>query len=179
MKKKLIRAGVLAVLVVAGFLLQTNLPDWVPYLRVAPNLLLIITFSIGFLRGRIAGMFCGLACGLLSDAFGGGILGYYTLIFIYIGYLNGLLSNIMVDDMILLPLILCLINEICYSVYVYLFGAFLLGKANFPDYIRTIAVPELIITLFCTVILYGLILFFHHRLEAREKTAEERSLMLR
>lgn len=31
-------------------------------------------------------MLTGLGCGLLLDSFSGGVLGYYTLIFIYIGY---------------------------------------------------------------------------------------------
>ncbi len=179
MKKYLVRGGLLAVLITAGFLLQTNLPGLIPLLQVSPNLLLIITFSVGFLRGKIAGMICGFICGILLDSFGGGILGYYTLIFLYIGYLNGLLARIMVNDMILLPLGLCLINEICYSLYVYIFGAFLLGKSNFGDYLRTIAMPELITTLFCTIILYGLILFCNRKLEQREKAAIERPALLR
>lgn len=164
MKKNLIRWICLAVLIVLGFLLQNNLPRFVPYLTVAPNILLVITFSVGFLRGRSEGMACGLLSGILLDAFSGGIPGYYTLIFIYIGYLNGLLSAFFVTDMILLPLGLCLINEICYSLYLYIFGAFLIGRSNFFDYIRVIALPELISTMVCTVIFYGLIMTADRRM---------------
>ena len=169
MKKYLLRGGLALLLVVSAFLLQNSICRVIPFFKVAPNILLIVTFSIGFLRGKVAGMMTGLLCGLLLDAFSGGVLGYYTLIFIYIGYFNGLLSRILVNDMILLPLGLCLINEVCYSAYIYIFSILLMGKSNLMDYIRTIALPELVMTFFCTIILYGVIMAGNRRLTASEK----------
>ncbi len=174
MKKYILRWGGAVILILGAFLLQNNLCRMVPFFRVAPNILLIVTFAVGFLRGKVAGMITGLISGLLLDAFGGGILGYYTLIFIYIGYLNGLLSRILVNDMIVLPLILCVINEICYSAYIYIFSILLIGKSNFWDYVTTIALPELIMTVFCTVIIYGIIMAGNRRLEAMEKEGVNR-----
>lgn len=174
MKKYFARCVLWVILILAAFLLQNNLCRWIPFFKTAPNLLLVVTFSVGFLRGKVAGMMTGLACGLLLDAFSGGILGFNVLIFIYIGYLNGLLSRILVNDMILLPLGLCLINEICYSVYSYILRVLLIGKTNLWDYVSTIALPELILTIFCTVILYGLILAGNRKLEEAEKKGEDR-----
>lgn len=34
-------------------------------------------------------MYIGFACGLLLDIFGSGILGFYALLYMYIGYING------------------------------------------------------------------------------------------
>ncbi len=174
MKKYILRWGSALILILAAFLFQNNLCRMIPFFRVAPNILLIVTFAIGFLRGKVSGMITGLICGLLFDAFSGGILGYYTLIFIYIGYLNGLLSRILVNDMIVLPLILCVVNEICYSAYIYIFSIMLIGKSNLLDYITTIALPELIMTVFCTVIIYGMIMAGNRFIEAKEKEGEKR-----
>ena len=35
------------------------------------------------------GTYIGFACGLLLDIFGSGILGFYALLYMYIGYING------------------------------------------------------------------------------------------
>lgn len=172
MKHWILRAVLLVLTVIAAFLLQTNLGRWVPFLSVAPNLLLAVTFSIGFLRGKMEGMVTGLLCGLLLDSLSGGILGRYTLIYSYIGYFNGLIGQIFVNDMIVLPLVLCVINEFFYSLYCYLTGAFLLGQTNIGDYLRTIAVPELIETLICTVFIYGIIMAAVRRLQEKEKEQE-------
>jgi len=174
MKKYILRWGSALILILAAFLLQNNLCRLIPFFRVAPNILLIVTFAVGFLRGKVAGMITGLICGLMLDAFSGGILGYHTLVFIYIGYLNGLLSRILVNDMIVLPLILCAVNEICYSAYIYIFSIMLIGKSNLADYVSTIALPELIMTVLCTVILYGVIMAVNRWLEAKEKEGENR-----
>ncbi len=174
MKKYFIRLLLWLILILSAFLLQNNLCRLVPFFQTAPNLLLAVTFSIGFLRGKVTGMMTGLACGLLLDAFSGGILGFHVLIFIYIGYLNGLLSRILVNDMILLPIGLCLINEICYSFYSYILRALLIGKTNVWDYVKTIALPEMALTVLCTIVLYGLILSVTRRLDAKEKEGENR-----
>ncbi len=173
MKHTILRAALLILTVAAGFLLQTNLGRWIPFLTVAPNLLLIITFSIGFLRGKTEGMLTGLLCGLLLDSLDGGVFGHYTLILLYIGYLNGLLGRVFVNDMIFLPLILCAAAEFFYSLYSYLTGAFLFGHTNVGDYLRTIALPELIETLIFAVLLYGILMAVVRRLQESEKEKED------
>ncbi|MBQ8638125.1 MAG: rod shape-determining protein MreD [Lachnospiraceae bacterium] len=174
MKKFFFKFTLWIILILSAFLLQNNLCRMIPFFQTAPNLLLIVTFSLGFLRGKVTGMMTGLVCGLLLDAFSGGILGANVLAFIYIGYLNGLLSRILVNDMILLPLCLSVINEICYSLYSYVVRVLLIGKTNVWDYVKTIMLPELILTVFCTVILYGIIMTVNRRLGAKEKEGENR-----
>ena len=54
---------------------------------------MILTFSFGFIHGSRAGMLYGLFAGLLSDLFYSGPFGFYMLIFIYIGYVNGICTK--------------------------------------------------------------------------------------
>ena len=139
MKIKILRVVLCIVLAVSCFMLQSNFTRIIPILTAAPNLLLIVTFSVGFLKGRMWGMLTGLGCGLLLDSFSGGVLGYYTLIFIYIGYFNGIFTRVLAHDMVVMPVLLCSANELIYSVYIYVFSFLLFGRVNIADYINNIS----------------------------------------
>ncbi len=54
-------------LILGAYLLQNNIFAVSPLISATPNLLLILTFSIGFIRGKTEGMLVGLFCGLLMD----------------------------------------------------------------------------------------------------------------
>ena len=81
-------------LVVLAFAVQTGVFPLMPFLAVYPNLMVILTFSLGFIRGSRSGMAYGLVAGLLLDLSSGGPLGFYTLIYIWLGYLNGICTGI-------------------------------------------------------------------------------------
>lgn len=91
-----------AVLIWVFFLLQTSVCPWIAFGSIKPNLLVILVASIGFMEGSKAGMWTGFACGLLADLFAangvslisqngatGDLLGFYALLFLYVGYLCG------------------------------------------------------------------------------------------
>ncbi len=71
-------------IILASFLIQTAVLPRIPYLVAVPNLMLIVTFAFGFLRGRVEGMIVGLISGILMDVFHGGVIGFYSSIFQYI-----------------------------------------------------------------------------------------------
>lgn len=170
MKIKVLKVALAAAAVLLCFFLQVNITDWAPAISVVPNLLLIVTFSVGFLSGRFPGMITGLFCGLLLDASGGRVLGFYTLVFIYIGYFNGALTRVLAQDMVLMPVILCIINELIYSIYVYVFSFLLYGKIQILSYLTGIVLPELLLTALAAVVVYGIIMTVHRRLtEAQNK----------
>ncbi len=174
MKIKILRVVLCIVLAVSLFLLQSNFTRMFPLLTAAPNLLLIVTFSVGFLKGRMWGMFTGLGCGLLLDAFSGGVLGYYTLAFLYIGYFNGIFTRVLSHDMVVMPVLLCSVNELIYSIYIYVFSFLLFGRVNAFDYIKNLALPELLMTAVATIIVYGIIMTADRHLTEAEKRGEKR-----
>mgnify|MGYP000009382622 FL=1 len=174
MKIKILRVVLCIVLAVSCFMLQSNFTRIIPILTAAPNLLLIVTFSVGFLKGRMWGMLTGLGCGLLLDSFSGGVLGYYTLIFIYIGYFNGIFTRVLAHDMVVMPVLLCSANELIYSVYIYVFRFLLFGRVNIADYIKNLALPELLMTAIATIIVYGVIMTVDRHLTEAEKKGEKR-----
>ena len=81
-------------IVIVCFLLQTTFFKSLSFLTVSPNLLVIVTASFGFMRGKKEGMYIGLLCGCLIDIFYGDYLGVNALIYMYIGFINGLFKQI-------------------------------------------------------------------------------------
>ena len=65
MKRKI----AIALLIGVCFLLQSTVFQTLSLASISPNLLLIITASLGFLRGEKEGLFVGFFSGLLVDVF--------------------------------------------------------------------------------------------------------------
>ena len=79
----------LAFLILAAFLLQTTVFQYFQIASVTPNLLLILTSAFGLMRGKKEGLMVGFFSGLMIDLFYGSLFGFYALLYMYIGYLNG------------------------------------------------------------------------------------------
>ena len=102
------------------FLLECTLFDKLSFALIKPNLLIIVTSSFGFMRGKKSGMFVGFLCGLLTDLFWGEVLGFYMLIYTLIGYINGFFRRLFYDDDIKLPIGLIGASELVYGLVTYL-----------------------------------------------------------
>ena len=59
----MLRKFVLTITILIFYLLQTTLFKALSLASVAPNLLIILTFAAGFMRGKKEGMFVGLFSG--------------------------------------------------------------------------------------------------------------------
>ena len=156
-------------IIVVCFLLQTTLFQTLSFASIAPNLLIVVVSSFGFMRGRKEGMWIGLFSGLLVDVFFGSVIGFYALIYMYIGYMNGFFRKIFFPEDIKLPLILISASDLGYNLLVYFFLFFLRGKFQFGYYILHIMIPELVYTIVITIALYFVILKINQKLEAIEK----------
>ena len=156
-------------LMVLAFTIQTCVFPLIPFLAASPNLLLILTFSFGFIHGSWAGILYGLFAGLLLDLFYSGPFGFYMLVFIYIGYINGIFTKYYYEEYITLPLFLCIANELMYNMYMYVFSFLIRGKLNLCYYFRKIMLPEIIFSLVTTLFIYRLFLFISRKLEELDK----------
>lgn len=169
MKLRLRRKLVVFLIIGICFLLQCTLFQALAFASISPNLLIVVTSSFGFMRGRKEGMWIGLLCGLLLDIFFGSVIGFYALIYAYLGYINGFFRKIFFPDDIKLPLILIAMSDFSYNILVYLFLFFLRGKLRFPYYLIHIMLPELVYTILVTIILYFVILKINQKLEVSER----------
>ncbi len=156
-------------IIVVCFLLQSTLFQTLSFASISPNLLIVVVSSFGFMRGRKEGMWIGFFSGLLLDIFFGSVIGFYALIYMYIGYINGFFRKIFFPDDIKLPLILISASDLGYNLLVYLFLFFLRGRFGFGYYLIHIMIPELVYTILVTIILYFVILKINQKLEVIEK----------
>ncbi len=151
------------------FLLQSTLFQMLSIASISPNLLIVVTSSFGFMRGRKEGMWIGFFSGLILDIFFGSVIGFYALIYAYIGYVNGFFRKRFFPDDIKLPLILIAASDFSYNILVYLFLFFLRGRFQINYYLLNIMLPELVYTILVTIVLYFVILKINKRLEKTEK----------
>lgn len=156
------------------FLLQSTLFQALSFASISPNLLIVVTASFGFMRGKKEGLFIGFFCGLLMDIFFGSILGFYALEYMYIGYFNGFFRKHFFPDDIKLPLILISVSDILYNLGVYVLRFFFRGKFDLGYYMVHIIIPELVYTLLVTILLYFIILKINQKLELIEKRSAKK-----
>ena len=158
------RAIVNILIIILAFVLETSVFPFLPISVVAPNLLLIVIFTIGFVYGELEGSLYGILAGLLMDLFYSGPFGYFTLIFGWIGFINGFFTRFYDDDYFFLPVIMCALNEILYNILLFIVRYILRGHTDFGYYLKSIILPELVLTVVFTIILYRPILLLNEKL---------------
>lgn len=150
------------IIIVLAFLVQSMLFGSISYASVRPNLLLIITALSGFMIGQTEGIWVGFVCGLFWDISGGELLGYYALIFLIIGYLNGRFHNLFFDEDVRLPLLMVAVSDVTFGMIVCMTQFFLRGRFDFGTYLFRIILPETAFTVLLVLVLYPLIIRYSH-----------------
>ncbi len=168
----MLRKIITTFLIIAFYILQSTLFNSLSLASVSPNLLIILTFSIGFMRGKKAGMYAGFFCGLLLDCFSGSVLGFNALLFMYIGYVNGIFHRLFYDEDVTLPLCLVIASDFAYSFSFYIFRFLLRNRLNFGTYFIHVMLPEVLYTVIIAILIYRLLLKLNRFLEEREKRSE-------
>lgn len=170
MKRKVITF----VIILVCFLLESTIFHNLKIATVSPNLLIIVTASFGFMKGKKTGMAVGFISGFFVDLFWGHLMGFNMSLYTVIGYLNGAFERLFYDDDIKLPIGLISASELVYGVITYAFMYMLRGDFNFDIYLSHIILPELVYTILVTLILYQIILHINKKLEAEEQRSASR-----
>ena len=155
--------------VIICFLLQSTVFHNLSMGGIIPNLMIILTASYGFMRGRKSGLLIGFFAGLLMDIFFSDVLGFYALLYMYIGYLNGVFKKLFYPEDIKLPIALIVGSDFLYNILIYLLTFLLKGRFQFIYYFFNIIIPEMVYTIIVTCVLYPLLLFTESLLERNEK----------
>lgn len=165
----MLRKVVVTLFILAGFILQCTVFDKLAFAGIIPNLMIILTSSFGFMRGEKEGLVIGFFCGLLSDIFFGNFLGFYALVLMYIGFLNGKFSRIFYPEDIKLPIALIITSDLSYGILMFALMFMLRGKFRFGYYFMHVILPEALYTIVVTMFFYPIILKVNEKLEAGEK----------
>ena len=167
MKRKIISF----LIIIVCFLLETTVFHYLSFASITPNLLVVVTSSFGFMRGKKEGMFVGFISGLIIDIFFGvgNMIGFYALVYTLIGYGNGFFKRLFYEEDIKLPIALIAASEFLYGIIMYACIYLMRSKFDFGYYFLHIIMPELIYTILITLGLYQIILHINRRLEDEEK----------
>ncbi len=165
MKRKIITVCI----IIACFVLECTVFQRLSFASITPNLMIIVTSSFGFMRGKREGMMVGFLSGLLIDIMFSDLIGFYTLIYTVLGYANGFFRKIFYDDDIKLPLILIATSDFLYGNIVCIFMFIMRSRFNYFYYLKSIIFPELIYTILVTLVFYQLILQINKKLESEEQ----------
>ncbi|MCR5295550.1 MAG: rod shape-determining protein MreD [Lachnospiraceae bacterium] len=153
----MIRNAILLFYIIAAFLLESTLFADTSVFAAAPNILLIITVSIGFLRGKSYGALTGFICGLLYDLVFGPVVGLNALLFVLMGYISGSFCKVFFEDNLRVPVLMTGILDTAYNFIIYILFFLLRGKTSFFLYCIRCICPEVVFTVIMTILLYRLI----------------------
>jgi len=165
----MLRKVVTFLIIYVGFILQCSVFSHISLGGIVPNILLIITSSFGFMRGQNTGMAVGFVSGLICDIFFGSPIGFVTLLYAFIGFLNGFFKNIFYPEDIKLPMVLISGSEIIFCILYYIFKYLLRGRLNIGYYFVHIMLREIVYTIVITLPLYITIIKINDLLETYER----------
>lgn len=147
-----------AVVIFICIILHTTVFHALSINGIIPNILIVLTACAGFMQGKRIGMFTGFFCGFALDVFGYTPFGYFALIYMLIGFLNGYFSNTFYPEDFKLPLLLITFSDLTCSITEYITLFLLRSRFDFSYYFLNIILPELAYTVFISVFIYLLLL---------------------
>lgn len=168
------RKVTVAIIIIVCFLLQSTLFQALAFASISPNLLIVVTSAFGFMRGQKEGTWIGFFCGLCMDIFFGSTLGFYALLYMYVGFLNGYFRKLFYPEDIKLPMLLIAGSDLVYNFAVYFFMFLFRSRFEFGYYLMNIILPELVYTMVVTIVLYMILLKINQRLELIEKRSAKK-----
>lgn len=151
------------------YLLQSTVFQALSFASISPNLMIVVVSAFGFMRGKKEGLWIGFFTGLLLDVFTGSILGFYALLYMYVGYFNGFFREMFYPEDIKLPMLLIAVSDFSCSLIIYFLLFLFRGKFDILYYLLNIMIPELVYTMVVTIFLYFIILKINQKLETIEK----------
>lgn len=142
------------ILIIICFILQTTLLPMLHITSIMPNILIILISCTGFMQGNRNGLFVGFVCGLLMDIYSFDIFGFYSVLYMLIGFLNGFVHNFFYLKDLKIPAILITSSDLFSCLIIYLFLFLLRSRLDFGGYFLNIIIPEVAFTLLLSVIVY-------------------------
>lgn len=142
------------VLVIVCFILQTTVFPMLNITSMIPNILIILVSCCGFMQGDRAGLFVGFACGFLMDIYSFDVFGFYTIVYMLIGYLNGFFHNFFYLKDLKIPAILITGSDFILCLLTYFILFLMRSRFEFKFYFTKIIIPEVAFTLLLAILIY-------------------------
>ncbi|MCR4648091.1 MAG: rod shape-determining protein MreD [Lachnospiraceae bacterium] len=145
------------ILIIVFFVLQTTVFPMLKIASIIPNIMVVLVSCAGFMQGEREGLFVGFACGFLMDVCTFDIFGFYTILYMMVGYLNGLFHNFFYLRDLKIPVIMITSSNLAQSLLTYFFLFLFRSRFDFLFYFVNIILPEMVYTLLIAIIIYPLL----------------------
>lgn len=143
------RFGLWASFAAGLYVLQTSILPLTAYHGISPNLMLLLTVSFSFLRGKRLGVLMGFCVGLLQDLATGTFFGVDVFSCMAIGYVCGKFSDQVFKDQFFLPLTVSVFATVAHYFILASF-MFLLGyRFPFITHLQNVLLPMLCYQFVC------------------------------
>ena len=162
------------IFVVLSFILQTTIFRVIDLGGVTPNLLLIFTTSTAFIKGDKPGLLVGFFSGLLVDVFFGTYIGFYAMIYMYLGFIVGKLHEVFFTQNIAIPIIFISISDFIFGFICYVLMVLFRTRFNIGYYMTAVIIPELVYTALVSIFYYPLILGINNSIDEREQRSAKK-----
>ena len=162
------------ILVIFSFILQTTIFRALDFGGIVPNLLMIFVSSSAFIKGDKTGLVLGFFSGLLIDIFFGNYIGFFALIYMYIGFLVGKFHIIFFSQNIVIPIIFITISDFLFGFICYVLMFLFRTKFDIGYYMLNIIIPEVVYTSLVSIFYYPLILHINQRIDEREQRSAKK-----
>lgn len=83
--------------------------------------------------------------------------------------MNGAFSKYYYDEYLFLPLTMCAINEFVYNLYLFVAGYLLTGEKGFFEFLKSKLLPDVVLTIIFTLLLYRMLLAVNRVLKKRDE----------
>ena len=121
---------------------------------ITPNLVLMFTCIVGYMRGRTSGLFTGFFGGMLIDIMCGEIIGFTALLFMLAGFFNGL-----------------------FGIASYVTGFLVRNRLDFFYYLGRVILPEVVYTSVLTIFAYIIVYYINRKLDILGKKRQARNVV--
>ena len=161
--KRVLRILLVIFIIILSYVIQTGIFPYLALGGIKPNLLLIVTASLGYFLGDRGGIAAGLLCGLLWDLFSGPLFGLEMIILSLTGYLCGKFRRLLYVEDFAFPAALVCISDLFFGFLNYVALFLFRGRLNLPSWFRLVMLPEMLYTVLVSVPVFALLRLVYDR----------------
>jgi len=166
-----VKVSIVLTSIVSIALIQSTVLNYAAAYGVKPNLMLVFIVCFSLLRGNVEGAVAGFSAGLVQDIVSGKIMGFYSLLGLYLGVVVGSLNKRLYRENILVALFFTFTSTVVYEFLVYFFAVFLPGDRNILFALKGNILPEAVYNSVISGLIFLIVLKMHRKMEEAEKAA--------
>ena len=162
------------IFVIVSFILQTTVFRVLDFGGIAPNLMMIIVASLGFIKGDKTGLITGFFSGLLVDIFFGTYLGFFAMIYMYLGFIVGKFHEVFFSQNIAIPITFITVADFLFGFVCYVLMFLFRTRFDIGYYMLNVIIPEMVYTALVAIFYYPIILSVNNRIDEQEQRSAKK-----